>query len=63
MELTLDGRKMTLKKMPATVAELITALGANQEEVLVKVNGRLAPNGAKISPKDKVKVMRVIFGG
>lgn len=61
MELTLDGRKTAAKG--ATVGELITNLGLNSEEVLVKVNGKLSANGAKVSAEDKVKIMRVIFGG
>ncbi len=65
MKLTLDGKpaKIPAGKKAATVAELLAALGVNAEEALVKVNGKLAPNNAKILPKDDVKVMRVIFGG
>ena len=62
MEITVDGKK-TNAKAATTVAGLLSSLGLNPEETLVKVNGRLAPNSAKISPKDEVKVMRVIFGG
>lgn len=61
MELLVDGRKV--KAEGQTVAELLKFLGLNPEEVLVKVNGKLAPNGAKIADGDEVKVMRVIFGG
>lgn len=62
MEITVDGRKTKVAKA-SNVAELLSQLKLNSEEVLVKVNGGLAPDGAKISPKDEVKVMRVIFGG
>lgn len=62
MTITVDGRK-TKAASAATVAELLSSLSLNGEEVLVKVNGKLAPNGAAISPKDEIKVMRVIFGG
>lgn len=61
MELTLDGRKAKAKG--ATAGELVAGLGLNGEEVLVKVNGKLVANGAKVSAKDEVKIMRVIFGG
>ena len=61
MELALDGRKTKAKG--ATVGELIASLGLNGEEVLAKVNGKLSANGAKVSSKDTVKIMRVIFGG
>ncbi len=62
MEITVDGRK-TKVAGASDVADLLVKLKLNSEETLVKVNGRLAPNGAKISPMDDVKVMRVIFGG
>lgn len=62
MELTVDGRKTNARPV-STVGELILALKLNGEEVLVKVNGKLAPNGMKIAATDEIKVMRVIFGG
>ena len=62
MELIVDGKK-TKAPAAATVAALLTALKLNGEEVLVKVNGKLAPNGMRIAATDEVKVMRVIFGG
>jgi len=63
MKLTLDGKPAKIASLPSTVAELLAALKVNPEEALVKVNGKLAPNSARISAKDEVKVMRVIFGG
>ncbi len=62
MEILLDGKRMKTGNA-ATVSELVASLGLNCEEVLVKVNGKLAPDAAKISRGDEVKVMRVIFGG
>jgi sulfur carrier protein ThiS len=62
MKITLDGRKTTVKNA-SSVGGLVQQLKLNNEEVLVKVNGKLAADGAEISPKDEVKVMRVIFGG
>jgi len=62
MEILLDGRKKRVKAAKS-VAGLLSSLGLSSEEALVKVNGKLAPDSAPISPKDKVKVMRVIFGG
>ena len=62
MEITVDGRKVRIRSA-STVADLLGALKLNPEETLVKVNGKLAPGGKRISPKDSVRVMRVIFGG
>ena len=64
MEILVDGKKTQIKTVKIkTVKELISALGVNSEEVLVKVNGKLTSDGGKISQKDEVKVMRIIFGG
>lgn len=62
MEITLDGRK-TKVKTAKTVGELVSTLKLNGEEILVKVNGKLASDGTAVSARDEVKVMRVIFGG
>ena len=62
MDVIVDGKK-TKAKSASSVAELLSSLSLNGEEVLVKVNGKLAPNGMKIAATDEVKVMRVIFGG
>jgi sulfur carrier protein ThiS len=34
-----------------------------REEVVVKVNGRLAPETRVLSAKDRVEVIKVVFGG
>ena len=62
MEIILDGRKKKVKAVK-TVEGLVSALKMNDEEILVKVNGKLASDGTNISSNDVVKVMRVIFGG
>lgn len=62
MRVTLDGKDAKVASA-ATVAELLALLGLSGEETLVKVNGNLSPNSARLSQKDEVKVLRVIFGG
>lgn len=62
MEILVDGRKRKIRPV-ATVGELVSRLGLAKEEVLVKVNGRLAADSTPICKKDEIKVMRVIFGG
>jgi len=62
MRVTLDGKTAKVASA-ATVSELLALLGLSGEETLVKVNGTLAPNSARLSQKDEVKVLRVIFGG
>jgi sulfur carrier protein ThiS len=61
MEVILDGRKAKAKG--ETVEEVVASLGLNLEEVLVKINGKLAANREKIPPNAEVKIMKVIFGG
>jgi sulfur carrier protein ThiS len=62
MKVEVDGRKADAKGAKS-VKELLTCLALNSEEVLVKVNGKLAPDSQKLSAKDEVKIMRIIFGG
>lgn len=62
MELVLDdeSRKM---EFSGTLAELLKELKVMREEVVVKVNGKLAPETRKIKPRDRIEVLRVVFGG
>ena len=62
MEVSVDGRKTRVKNTD-TVGGIVSLLKLNGEEVLVKVNGKLAADSAGISEKDEIKIMRVIFGG
>ncbi|MCX6769343.1 MAG: MoaD/ThiS family protein [Candidatus Micrarchaeota archaeon] len=62
MKITVDGRKTSVKGA-RTVGEILSALKLSPEETLVKVDGKLAPEDTKVSGKDEVKVIRVIFGG
>lgn len=56
MEIIVDGRKRKAKAVKGVDA-LISALGMNNCEALVKVNGKLSCDGAAISPKDIVEVI------
>ena len=62
MKLFLDGR---LKKLnhAGTVSALLKKLKVSREEVVVKLNGRLAPETASVLTSDKVEVIKVVFGG
>ncbi len=57
-----DNRKRRVR-VGGDVAGLIKRLGLLREEVVVKVNGRLAPETRKLSPSDRVEVIKVVFGG
>ncbi len=46
-----------------TVAALLKELKLMREEVVVKVNGRLAPESRKVGGKDRIEIIKVVFGG
>jgi sulfur carrier protein ThiS len=62
MELFLDN-KSTEMEFNGTVSTLLRELKVMREEVVIKINGRLAPETAMIKPDDKVEVIKVVFGG
>jgi len=62
MELIVDSEKKKLQ-YSGSVSSLLKKLGVMREEVIVKVNGKLAPETAEVGAKDKVEVIKVVFGG
>lgn len=63
MIVTVDGEKIRADFPGGKISELLRQLMLAREEVLVKVNGALAPEDSEIGPKDKVEVVKVVFGG
>ncbi len=45
------------------ISSLLLRLMLAREEVLVKVGGKLVPDDAEIGGKDRVEVIKVVFGG
>ena len=62
MELTVDSRKRRMRHA-GSVSQLLKKLGLMREEVVVKVNGRLAPDTYRVKAKDTIEVIKVVFGG
>jgi len=62
MEVIIDNRARDIE-FCGDVSSLLRSLGLMREEVVVKVNGRLAPDTKTLSEKDKVEVIKVVFGG
>jgi len=62
MELVFDNMKKRMR-FCGDVASLLKKLGVMREEVVVKVNGHLAPETRQIAASDKVEVIKVVFGG
>lgn len=57
------GERIRVDFKTGSVSELVRRLAFSREEVLVKVNGKLVPEDAEITSKDKVEVIKVVFGG
>jgi len=62
MELVIDNKKKKLK-FSGTLGELLRKLGVMREEVVLRVNGKIAPETYKIKTKDKIEIIKVVFGG
>ena len=62
MELILDNQTKEIE-FDGTVSSLLRDLKVMREEVVIKVNGKLAPETTKIKQKDRVEIIKVVFGG
>lgn len=62
MQLILDGREKDVNHK-GSIAKLLKKLNIRREEVVIKVNDNLAPETAEVSEKDRIEIIRVIFGG
>lgn len=62
MDLIVDNEHKEME-FSGTLSDLLRELRVMREEVVVKVNGRLAPETRKIGKKDKVEIIKVVFGG
>ncbi len=62
MELIVDSERKRMRHS-GSVGALLKKLGVMREEVVVKVNGRLAPETHDIKASDRVEVIKVVFGG
>jgi len=62
MELIFDNESKEME-FKGSIEELLRHLRLMREEVVVKLNGRLAPETTRIKPHDKIEVIKVVFGG
>ncbi|MBU0586434.1 MoaD/ThiS family protein [Candidatus Micrarchaeota archaeon] len=63
MKITLNGKKQKSKFKKGKISVLLSKLSLRTEEVIVKVNGKPVPEDTEISDKDKVEIIKVVFGG
>ena len=61
--IVLDGKRVRVDADASTVGSLLRALEISPQEALVKVDGKIRPEGAPIGKRDKIEVIRVVFGG
>ena len=62
MELILDNERKAVE-FRGTIEGLLKSMELSREEVVVKLNGRLAADTTGIGPDDRVEVIKVVFGG
>ncbi|MDD5340089.1 MAG: MoaD/ThiS family protein [Candidatus ainarchaeum sp.] len=62
MELIVDSERKRVRHS-GSVGALLRKLGVMREEVVVKVNGKLAPETHNIGARDRVEIIKVVFGG
>ena len=55
VEVSVDGE--------ITVAELVERLGFSRESVVVVIDGKVAPEWARVKPGSEVLVLRAVSGG
>jgi sulfur carrier protein ThiS len=62
MQLIVDGERKRMRHS-GSVSALLKRLGVMREEVVVRVNGKLAPETREVGARDRVEVIKVVFGG
>ena len=62
MELIFDNQS-SQRDFDGTVQDLLKDLKVMREEVVIKVNGKLAPETRMIRSEDRVEIIKVVFGG
>ena len=62
MKIEFDGKVMEYDR-PIVVYKLLEKLSLNRETYLVMVNDSLVTEDHRLSPEDRVKLIRIISGG
>jgi sulfur carrier protein ThiS len=62
MKLLLENQQKDIQ-FEGNITTLLRDLQVSREEVVVKINGKLAPETAKVTNKDSVEIIKVVFGG
>lgn len=62
MIVTVDSRKKRIS-FRGSVLQLMKRLKLSREEYIAKVNGRLAADDEVVGGKDRVELIKVVYGG
>ncbi len=46
-----------------TAEQLLKQLKIRREEVVIKINGQLAPETSELADSDNIEIIKVVFGG
>ncbi|MCC7041798.1 MAG: sulfur carrier protein ThiS [Burkholderiales bacterium] len=67
MELVVNGTVRRLEPAPATVAELVQALGLAGKRIAVECNGEIVPKSrhadTAVAPGDRFEIVAAVGGG
>lgn len=62
MKLSINNSQQQLS-FTGTAEQLLKKLNIRREEVVIKINGQLAPETSELSDSDNVEIIKVVFGG
>ncbi|MDO8554921.1 MAG: MoaD/ThiS family protein [Candidatus Micrarchaeota archaeon] len=62
MEIKINNEHQQLQ-FKGTAEQLLKQLKIRREEVVIKINGQLAPETSELSDSDSIEIIKVVFGG
>lgn len=62
MQIILNNQKKQMD-FSGTADQLLKQLNIRREEVVIKINGKLAPETTKLNGNDNIEIIKVVFGG
>ncbi len=61
--IALDGKQIKMLTRAGTINELLGLLNISGQEALVRVDGKIRPEGFPLAGARRIEVVRVVFGG
>lgn len=63
MYVVVDNQNAREMNFEGSVSSLLRHLNIMREEVIIKLNGKLAPETSEVKGEDIVEIIKVVFGG